>query len=66
MTTFAGIMAMLNLASKLTPVIVPELVAIAKSIEGFSDRQIMTIDEFDASIKETQARAKNRKWDDPI
>ncbi len=64
MAEFAAIMLMLNTANKLTPVIMPRLISIVKSIKGLTDEQIMSIEEFELSIRDTQADAKD--WQDPL
>ena len=66
MDPITGIMLILNVAKTLSPIILPQIISIARNVKGITSADIMTLDEFENEITAIQERVKNRKWDDPV
>ena len=62
MEPISAILLGLKIVSELAPILLPQMIAIAKGVDGMSSTDLMTIDEFNTSIDNTKARVK--KWND--
>ena len=58
MEPITGIMLILNVAKTLSPIILPQLISIAKNVKGITSMDIMTLDEFEKEITAIQERVK--------
>ena len=64
MDPIKAILLGLKITSEFAPILLPQMIAIARGIKGISSSDLMTIDEFEMSINATKAKVK--KWSDPI
>ena len=64
MEPMKAILLGLKIVSELAPILLPQMIAIAKGVDGISSTDLITIDEFNMSIDNTKAKVK--KWSNSI